>query len=146
MLAVAIKSLTVWSFMNEKQTILLVDDSENDLLLMRMTFKAAKFNNPLQEVHNGEEAIAYVKGEGPYGDHTGFSLAKKLKPITKPGGSIRGEAIADPRFGDENFRARRVGFNFLAQVGDVNAQVVRVLVVAWSPNFAEDLTVREDFS
>ena len=60
--------------MNEKQTILLVDDSENDLLLMRMTFKEAEFNNPLQEVHNGEEAIAYVQGEGPYSDRTKFPL------------------------------------------------------------------------
>ena len=59
-------------FMNEKQTILLVDDSENDLFLMRAAFKKAKCNNPLQEVHNGEEAIAYLKGEGPYVTGTNF--------------------------------------------------------------------------
>ena len=60
--------------MNERQTILLVDDSENDLALMGMAFKKAEFNNPLQEVHNGEEAIAYLKGEGPYSDRNKFPL------------------------------------------------------------------------
>ena len=60
--------------MNEKETILLVDDSENDLMLMRVAFKKAKSNSPLQEVRNGEEAIAYLKGEGPYCDRNKFPL------------------------------------------------------------------------
>ena len=60
--------------MNETPTILLVDDSENDLLFMRAAFKKAEFNSPLQEVHNGEEAIAYLKGDGPYGDRDKFPL------------------------------------------------------------------------
>lgn len=60
--------------MNDKQTILLVDDSENDLALMRIAFKKAGFNSPLQEVHNGEEAIAYLKGDGPYSDRDKFPL------------------------------------------------------------------------
>ncbi len=60
--------------MNERATILLVDDSENDLLFMRAAFKKAEFNNPLQEVHNGEEAIAYLKGDGSYGDRSRFPL------------------------------------------------------------------------
>ena len=60
--------------MNEKQTILLVDDSENDLELMRVAFKKADFNSPLQEVHNGEEAISYLRGEGLYCDRNKFPL------------------------------------------------------------------------
>ena len=60
--------------MNEQQTILLVDDSENDLFLMHNAFKKAEFNVPLQEVHNGDEAIAYLKGDGPYGDRGKFPL------------------------------------------------------------------------
>ncbi|HEX4119369.1 MAG TPA: response regulator [Verrucomicrobiae bacterium] len=54
--------------MNDRQTILMVDDSDNDLDLMRIAFAKAGFNNPLQAVHNGEEAIAYLKGEGGYCD------------------------------------------------------------------------------
>lgn len=60
--------------MNERQTILLVDDSENDILLMRVAFKKAEFNSPLQEVHNGAEAIAYLKGEGGYSDRNKHPL------------------------------------------------------------------------
>ena len=60
--------------MNKPQTILLVDDSENDLILMHAAFTKAGCNNPLQEVHNGEEAIAYLLGEGPYSDRTKFPL------------------------------------------------------------------------
>jgi CheY-like chemotaxis protein len=60
--------------MNEGQTILVVDDCEDDLSLMRDAFTQAKCNHPLQEVRNGEEAIAYLKGESPYGDRTKFPL------------------------------------------------------------------------
>jgi CheY-like chemotaxis protein len=60
--------------MTDKDTILLVDDSENDLILMRAAFKKAEFNIPLREVHNGEEAIAYLKGEGLYSDRRKFPL------------------------------------------------------------------------
>ena len=54
--------------MREKTTILLVDDSETDLLLMRRAFKQANADARLQEVNNGEEAIAYLKGERVYDD------------------------------------------------------------------------------
>lgn len=59
---------------NNNQTILLVDDSENDLFLMRRAFEKAEFNNPLQEVHNGADAIAYLKGEEPYDDRSKHPL------------------------------------------------------------------------
>jgi CheY-like chemotaxis protein len=60
--------------MNEGQTILVVEDCENDLRLMRHAFQQAQCNFPLQEVRNGEEAIAYLAGEGPYGDRNKFPL------------------------------------------------------------------------
>ena len=60
--------------MKVRRTILMVDDSANDLLLMRAAFKTAKCTDPLHEVGNGEEAIAYLKGEGPYADRNAFPL------------------------------------------------------------------------
>jgi CheY-like chemotaxis protein len=60
--------------MNKKQTILLVDDSDNDLFLMRQAFKKAEFQRPLQTVPNGEDAIAYLSGEGCYSDRTQYPL------------------------------------------------------------------------
>ena len=52
----------------EQTTILLADDSENDLLLMQLAFAKAEFNADLRIVRDGEEAIAYLQGEFPYHD------------------------------------------------------------------------------
>jgi len=60
--------------MNEKRTILLVDDSQDDLCLLRIACKKAEVNIPLQEVHNGEEAIAYLKGESPFEDRAKYPM------------------------------------------------------------------------
>jgi hypothetical protein len=60
--------------MPQRQTILLVDDSENDLALMRVGIQKGPCSLPLQEVRNGEEAIAYLSGEGLYGDREKFPL------------------------------------------------------------------------
>jgi len=60
--------------MNEQQTILLVDDNVDDITLMREGFIQANCSQPLQEVHDGEEAISYLKGEGPYADRSKYPL------------------------------------------------------------------------
>ena len=60
--------------MDEKQTILLVDDSDDDLSLMQHACRAAHFKASLQTVQNGEQAIAYLQGEGVYADRTKFPL------------------------------------------------------------------------
>jgi CheY-like chemotaxis protein len=60
--------------MNERQTILLADDSEDDLSFMQHAYRAAHFNASLQTVKDGEEAIAYLKGDGNYADRTRFPL------------------------------------------------------------------------
>jgi len=60
--------------MNQPQTILMVDDDADSLFLMRAAFEMAKCNYPLQEAHDGENAIAYLKGEGPHADRNKFPL------------------------------------------------------------------------
>lgn len=65
---------TIRNRMHEKQTVLLVDDSENDMLLMRAAFKRADFNVLLNEAHNGTEAIAYLSGEGAFADRATYPL------------------------------------------------------------------------
>jgi len=60
--------------MNEQQTILLVDDSDNDISLMRSACRAANFQAALKMVNNGEQAIAYLQGEGEYVDRNKFPL------------------------------------------------------------------------
>jgi len=56
--------------MRDPMTILLADDSDDDVLLIQLAFKAAQIppSTQLQVVRSGEEAIAYVKGEGKYAD------------------------------------------------------------------------------
>lgn len=54
--------------------VLLVDDSENDALLMRTVFERAGFVEPLRFARDGEEAIAYLRGDGRYADRKQFPL------------------------------------------------------------------------
>jgi len=58
----------------EDPIVLLVDDSENDALLMRTVFSRAGFVQPLQFAHDGDEAIAYLRGDGVYGDRNRHPL------------------------------------------------------------------------
>jgi CheY-like chemotaxis protein len=54
--------------MPSSRTILLVDDSEDDRILLRRAFQKAGVINPVQEVVSGDAAIAYLNGDGPYQD------------------------------------------------------------------------------
>ena len=46
--------------------ILHVEDDENDVLLLRLALKEAGIENPIQIVTDGEEAIRYLAGIGPF--------------------------------------------------------------------------------
>lgn len=71
---IALNGRLLLDFMNENRTILLVDDSENDICLVRIAFEKAEITNPIQEAHNGDEAIAYLQGEPPFDDRSKFPL------------------------------------------------------------------------
>jgi len=58
----------------ETRPILLVEDREDDVFLVRRAFEKAYLLNPLQVVRNGEEAVAYLKGEGTYANRAGYPL------------------------------------------------------------------------
>lgn len=53
---------------------MLVDDSEDDRGLMRFAFKKAGVTNPICELQDGEEAIAYLSGEGRFADRDRYPL------------------------------------------------------------------------
>ena len=48
--------------------ILVAEDDENDVFLIKRALHQAQFENPLAVVQTGEEAIAYLKGAAPYQD------------------------------------------------------------------------------
>jgi CheY-like chemotaxis protein len=60
--------------MTERSIILLVEDREDDILLVRRAFSAANLDAPLQVVRDGEEAIAYLEGIGKYQNREEFPL------------------------------------------------------------------------
>lgn len=53
-------------------TILIADDSENDVFALKHVFIRGRILNPLRVVSNGEAAISYLKGEGAFSDRTEF--------------------------------------------------------------------------
>jgi CheY-like chemotaxis protein len=60
--------------MAKLQPVLIADDSEDDLYLMRRAFSRAALSNPFIAVRDGVEAIAYLNGEGAYADRTEHPL------------------------------------------------------------------------
>lgn len=49
-------------------TILLVEDDSNDVLLVKRAFRKAKLNPQIEIVGDGDEAIAYLTRQPPYSD------------------------------------------------------------------------------
>jgi CheY-like chemotaxis protein len=60
--------------MIEDPIVLLVDDSKNDAMLMRTVFERAGFVQPMRFAADGDDAIAYLRGDGRYSDRKLFPL------------------------------------------------------------------------
>ena len=58
----------------DRSTVLLAEDDPDDVLLTQLAFERARLANPLQVVRDGEEAIAYLSGEGAFADRDRFPL------------------------------------------------------------------------
>ena len=63
---------------NNQFTVLLVEDDLNDIFLVKRAFRTAHIPNPLQVVTDGEEAIAYLRGEGKYADRSSHPLPRLM--------------------------------------------------------------------
>jgi len=51
-----------------EKTILVVEDDPNDRDLIEMAFRGVGVTGPIHLLSDGEQAIAYMMGEGPYAD------------------------------------------------------------------------------
>ena len=58
--------------MTDRATVLIAEDDPDDVLLTQIAFERARLANPLQVVRDGEEAIAYLKGEGLFSDRNRY--------------------------------------------------------------------------
>src|SRR4051812_36401069 len=54
--------------------ILLVEDREDDVFLIKKAFSKANLNNPVYVVNDGEQAIAYLMGDVPYSNRNEYPL------------------------------------------------------------------------
>lgn len=64
--------------MGHIQPLLLAEDDENDVFFMQRAFKQAQIDHPLHRVKDGEDAIAYLVGEGNYADREKHPLPHLL--------------------------------------------------------------------
>ena len=60
------------------KTILVVDDNEDDITLMKRMFRRSRILNPMQAVTTVEDAICYLKGEGVYSDRARYPFPTLL--------------------------------------------------------------------
>ena len=66
----------------EGKTVLVVEDSDDDLVVFQRIVRKAECGLSFQYVNDGEKALAYLEGEGPYAD-------RKAHPFPDLGRSIR---------------------------------------------------------
>jgi CheY-like chemotaxis protein len=64
--------------MPDHAVILLAEDEEDYVLLIKHAFEKAKIPNPLHVVWNGQEAISYLKGDGKYSNREEYPLPELL--------------------------------------------------------------------
>jgi CheY-like chemotaxis protein len=62
----------------QEPLILLVEDRDNDVLMLRRSFQKAGISNPIQVVRDGEEAISYLAGTGKFSDRVEFPLPELI--------------------------------------------------------------------
>ena len=54
--------------------ILLVEDDDVDIELLRRAFRGARIANPLVEVKDGRAALEYLSGDGDYADRARYPI------------------------------------------------------------------------
>jgi CheY-like chemotaxis protein len=137
--------------MPERGVILLAEDNEDDILLIRHASKKAGILNPLFVVRGGEEAIDYLRGAGKFASRAEYPLPSLLLlDLNMPGKdgyevlqwirsqpelrSLRVVALTAESDMDAVNRAYQLGANsFLVKATDLNATIesIRLLKNYW---------------
>lgn len=58
--------------------ILLVEDDPNDVMFVHMAFERAQLGHALTMVSDGDQAIEYLRGQGPYADREKFPVPSMI--------------------------------------------------------------------
>lgn len=135
-------------------TILLVEDDDNDVLLLRRAMRAAGMANPVRVVASGDAALAYLEGAGEFADRALHPLpVLVLLDLKLPGRSghevlhwLRGQpglrrlpvvVLTSSGEPDDVNRAFDLGANsYLVKPGSADAlrEMVRTLDAYWAGN------------
>ena len=62
----------------DQPVVLIAEDNDNDIAMLRRAFRQASITAPIQYVTDGEQAIAYLKGEGRFARREEFPLPDLL--------------------------------------------------------------------
>jgi CheY-like chemotaxis protein len=60
------------------KTLLLVEDSDDDVFFLKRALQRAGIQNPLQVVTDGQQAIDYLEGKGAFSDREKFPLPSMI--------------------------------------------------------------------
>jgi len=64
--------------MSDQALVLLVEDNEDDVALVRRAFDKGKVVNPLQVVRSGEEVLEYLVGTGRYSNRLEYPVPELI--------------------------------------------------------------------
>ena len=64
--------------MPDRELILIAEDQDDDVILIRRSLDKAGISNPTHFVRNGEDAIAYLQGEGKFASREEYPLPALL--------------------------------------------------------------------
>jgi CheY-like chemotaxis protein len=121
----------------EKYLVLMVDDSDEDYLLVKLAMKKTERLQLLPQLFNGDEAIAYLSGQGKYGGRnqhpfpdlllldlkmpglSGFDVLKWIKPqlfedlvvVVFSGSSERTDMTTALELGAHYYQQKQVDYN-----------------------------------
>ena len=93
--------------MHELSTILLVEDNADDAELIAYAFDKAGIVNPLVTVSDGDAAIAYIEGTGPYADMLAQRFRMAMARLNLHGTNAGTQPLDCARFAVPDAPARR---------------------------------------
>jgi CheY-like chemotaxis protein len=64
--------------MDEQLPILIAEDDQNDVFILKRALRTAGFNNPFHISKDGADVMSYLKGEEPYSDREKHQFPRVL--------------------------------------------------------------------
>lgn len=84
-----------------ERPILLVDDNPDDIMIAKRAFTKVQVHNKIYVTHDGEEAIQFLRKEGPYKDVPTAGLV--ILDLNMP--KVSGFEVLETIKGDENLKS-----------------------------------------